>query len=472
MKKIITSMAAVAALSTVAFAATTLTYSDAPTTGFTYNEKRIAVVAYDANLTNATDLDGNTVTDTGIIYTPSVKLAVSNFVTVKLTGGAKFLGAATDWVLKDAGGTEYATTINASATMTELEFQVATEIPASTTLYLASKAVAGGDHLSSQIQLPKGTTGDVTLEFSARSDGGSVLGLAAASTVIFTGENDKEPSATLQCNEAKINSETLSSFVPATTDNPATTQNTVSCYFNLTAYTPSNIDFDLSDTNITLITTGAAFSDGNVTDVDGYFSDDTSNGSTGMTFSNTGASLATATNKEIKFTLTNTTDKIDTNQVDAKVTVGYNSAVLTTGVAATGISHTTTLLDTSKAMSYILSTYKANILNLRSNAANGTETYIAIYNNSDADTTVKATVTNPDSTEFVLDNIATIKANSSKNISFGSLVALNDSLLNGAQVDITMPIDALKGDVVAFQNQPAGRIGLRVVDNNGKTKGN
>jgi len=468
MKKIITSAAVAAALTTGAFAATALTYSDAPTTGFTYNEKLIAVVAYDANLTNATDLDADTDKDTGIVYTPSVKLAQSNFLTVKLTGGAKFLGSAVDWKLTDINNSVYATTINASETMTELEFQVAKDVPASGALYLTTGVA---DANKSAIQLPKGTTGDIKLEFSARSDGGSVIGLAAVSTVIFDGVSDKAPTATLDCNEAQIDSTTLSKFVANESDTPKTTTSAVSCGFTLATYTPNNIDFNLTDTNLTVVTTGGAFVDGNVTNFGGLLGVPTSNGTTGMTFANINSPLAPIASSELRFTLTNTTKKIDTNQIDAKVTCAFNKAVLAPSTASKVINHKTTLIDTSKAMSYLLSTYKANILNLRYNSANVTNTYINIYNNSAADTVAKATITNPDATTVEIASLATVPKNGMTTVNFGTLMTSNPSVKVGAQIDISMPIDAKLGDVVVFQNQPTGRSALRVVDNNGKSKG-
>jgi hypothetical protein len=456
MKKIITSAAVAAALTTGAFAGTASFTTKTYNVNFTSKQTNGYVDFYDASVDNNLSKQ--------IIIKPTATVNNKNLIEATLSSGATFNGVAENWKIMTGDGNITATGAQLSADKTTIKF-IANEktVPADKNSTLSYKTL--GDY---NLTIGSGATEDIKVSFTGKDNENDIVLDGVTSEVKLYTKEDKKPSMTLSCAKAIVDSTTGNTFITAAaTAAPAVAATTVGCNTTFTAYQKSMIDFDTSKVTAYLDFTSIPYADGNIT-ITGFASP-TANKITTTTdglrvsLMDANASMLTAdANGTATFTLKSGVGQLDTKQIkaSAKLIFSGNKNEEVQLVAA----------DTD-AMSYELRTYKATILNMRSNVGNGTETYIGIYNNSDADTTAKATVTNPDGAVFVLDNIGTVPKNGKLNTKFSTLVGMNSSLLNGAQVDITMPIDALKGDVVSFQNDPAGRTGIRVVDNNQKTKG-
>jgi hypothetical protein len=459
MKKIITSAAVAAALTTVAFAGTASFTTKTYNVNFTSKQTNGYLDFYDAaadnNLSNQ------------IIIKPTATVNNKNLIEVTLSSGATFNGTAENWkIITGTDGNITATGAQLSADKTTIKF-IANEktVPADVNSTLSYKII--GDY---NLTIGSGATEDIKVSFTGKDNENDIVLDGVTSEVKLYTKEDKKPSMTLSCAKAIVDSTTGNTFIAAAaTAAPAVTGTTVGCNTVFTAYTASDIDFDTSKVTAYLDFTSIPYADGNIT-ITSFNDNNTANKITTTTDglrvslidSNTSMYNADA-NGTATFTLKSGVGQLDSKTIKASATLVFSGDK----------NEEVQLVDAdTNAMSYELRTYKANVLNLRSNATGTVNTYMKIYNNSDAETKVKATVTNPDGATVELADVVTIGKNSSETVSMSQLKTLNATIANGAQVDLTMPIDALKGDVVAFQNDSTnGKTGMRVVDNNQKTKG-
>jgi len=457
MKKIITSAAVAAALTTGAFAGAAAFTAKTYNVNFISKQTNGYVDFYDASTENNWSKQ--------IVIKPTATVNNKNLIEVTLTSGATFNGTAEDWLIYNDDNTTFsATGAQISADKTTLKLIVnADTIVANRKATLSYKVV--GDY---NLTIASSATENIKVNFTAKDNENDItLDGVTATATLYTKE-DKKPTFTLSCANAIVDSTTGNTFIAAAaTAAPAVASTTVGCNTVFQSYTSSDIDFDTSRVTAYLDFTSIPYADGNIT-ILGFASptvDKITTTTDGLRVSliDTNTSMFTTdANGTATFTL-----KSGVGQLDSK-TIKASAKLIFSGDKNEEVQ----LLNAdTNAMSYELRTYKASVLNLRSNPANTINTFIKVYNNSDVETKVKATVTNPDGTTVELADVITVGAKGSATLSMSQLKTLNTTIANGAQVNLAMPIDALKGDTVASQTDSTGKQGLRVVDNNQKSKG-
>lgn len=447
MKKIITSAAVAVALSAAAYAASTGAYNGGTT--ISYNTVAVAETAVDIN-------------NSDLVYTSDFNFNANDFIIVKLTGGAEFTDV-DNYAIYD-GETQVAELFTATSA-SELKFRVSAD---ELIVRNGNYTIRSGEQTNTTITLAEGSTGDVTAQITATDGFGTAISVATANIDMLEAQTHNI-TLSLDCgtNPAVVDSETRNQFIDL--DDGYVGSDWAECNVKVTdPSAAADIDFDYEDANFTYDITGINFADGVV-----YAGTEVSQSTTGAD------SVRILTDNEpiyygedyVGFGLDEDAANLDTVQMYLTVTANYGSVDANGDYTIDLENASLTLLEDKEAMGYVLTTYKANVLNLRANATGSVNTFMKIYNNSDAETTVKATITNPDGTEIVLENVKTIGAGGSETVSMLDFKTANSSVANGAQVDLTMPIDAKSGDVVAFMNDATGKTGVRVVDNNEKSKG-
>jgi len=448
MKKIITSAVVAAALTTVAFAGTVGLHSH--TSMFaTYSKTYTADEARDFNLT-----DVNGTSPAYLEYNTTATINNKNVVEVTLGDGATFGGAANDWTIVQTSGVNSGEIVATGAQMV-----------GSTLKFIANeKTLPSGEsarfEYKASVELPftlaQGADKDISLTISGKDNENDItLDGAAASIDIFqVGDTALEP--VINCADKAIvgiDSEDKSRFTAAS----RVTTTTVACTMNVPMVVAQNIDFDYSDVNLTVSVVGGNFSDGNFSSglgTPGTFSDTT------PTMMNNNF-VTTDLNETWTYTLAGDNDLLSTTfdvQVEAKFIIDDNKTA------------TITDADDVKDMEWELSVYKAEVLNMRSAPTNGKETFVTMYNNSQASSTVSATVTNPDGTKVSITDLGTVEKSSSLVISAADIMAKDSTIVNGFKVELYLDgVANQDGDAVAFQRSNFGQVGLRLSDNSGDT---
>lgn len=444
MKKIITSAAVAAALTTAAFAAGSVAISTHGNQPFaTYSKVYVADEARDINMTDI-NVSGNAYLE----YNTSATINNKNVIEVTLSDGAKFGGAANDWIIYDVTNTQ---TVATGAQMV-----------GSTLKFIANDktfpAGANGQFkYKNSIEVPftlaKGADKDITITISGKDNENDIVldGAAATATLFEVGESALEPVIT--CADATvvaIDPDEKSRFVAA----GSTTATTAACKFGIAQPAVQDIDFDYFDVNITVSVEGGNFADGNFSD-----GTDTFSNTVDVEYQNdfTSADL----NKTFTYTLAGDNDLVSTTfdiQAEAQFIIDDN------------MTATLTDADDTKDMEWELSVYKAEVLNMRSAPANGKETFVTMYNNSLAASTVSATVTNPDGTKIPLTGLGNAEAGSPVVISAADIMAADATVVNGFKAELYLDnVPNQEGDAVAFQRSNFGQVGLRISDNSGNT---
>jgi len=449
MKKIITSAAVAAALTTAAFAAGSVAIQNHGTPTFaTYSKVYVADEARDINMT-----DINASGAAYLEYNTSATINNKNVIEVTLSEGAKFAGAANDWSLYDITNSQVVAT--------------GAQMVGSTLKFIANdktfpSAANGRFEYKGSTQIPftlaQGADKDITITISAKDNENDITldGAAASADLFKVGTSALKPVINCADNAVvAINPDDKSRFVAAGTTVTATT---ATCKFDIAEPVAQDVDFDYSDVNLTLSVAGGNFKDGNFSTANGApgtFSD------TVVTEYNHDFTVTGDFNDTLTYTLAGTNDIVSTT---------FDMTVVAQFIIDDNKTATITSADDTKDMEWELSVFKAEVLNMRSAPENGKETFITMYNNSLIPSTVSATVTNPDGTKIQVTGLGTVEKSSSIVISAAAIMAADATVVNGFKVELYLDaVQSKDGDAVAFQRSNFGQVGMRVSDNSGNT---
>jgi hypothetical protein len=482
MKKIITSAAVAAALTTGAFAGSSIFVNKTGTTNnpVGFNTDYTSTRAADVNATDNVAIDTFGLEDGDIVieYVANVALKENDIITLKLEGGAKFLGAATDWSLNN-GTNAMATGANISADGSELKLIVtatgATTLAASKITPMYLNTTTTNTELSVTFGLPSGQSSEVKLSALATNSTGAVTysDAAVSATKVLVPAETKFKVATASCDtDGSVAVETTErkEFTAATVN--GLNKKTVAC--TLTVSQDTTAPVAVVDYNYETSGLKVAFEEGD-------FNNDQTFVAAGLTrdttdeklFTRTYAAPGTPTNADdftsssfpfiytlkddadISPLLTSATFKANVRIVDALDPMNGNKVEINKEAS-------TNPLDT---FGWKLNSYVAEVLNMRSNADGTVNTYIKVYNNDDKATDVVVTVTDKDGNLKDPVTMATLGANgASMTISATDILAKVPGLVNGYKVQISMLSGSDKGDVTAYQVIRGSVASLRVTD--------
>jgi hypothetical protein len=445
MKKIITSAAVAAALTTGAFAAAAALTSGA-TTSDSYN--KLLVAAMDSA---SVDVNTSNVAYVGSGFNANYK------ITLSVTGGAKFDATKGIDIWTDDNKSDAVINTDFSDDNTSVTYTVSnTPIAAGTRLTFAYNEANG----TLPLILPKGTTGDISLKLTAldHNDKDMPNAKAQLAAALVTAKENKA-TGTLACNttnKVAIDTVDRKEFLSVSTKVKEFTCKLTTDHGDISA----DIDFNYTDVNATIAFSGGDFNNGKFV---------TSGGATASTDGKTltiASPIADNNATTFKYVLNTDSSTLAPATFAAKVDYGYKASP-----DATVTKNSVNAVDAENALEWTLDVYVAKIINVAHAVATSTKSMLKVYNNSNEDTTVKLKVYNVDGTEqdiALTDN--TLKANSSRLIMTGR--ELPDTLVNGYVAEVSLDVEATEGDVVAYQNSSIGKVELKVIDENNKNNGN
>jgi hypothetical protein len=443
MKKIITSAAVAAALTTGAFAAGTLTSGAA--TSDSYN--KLLVAAMDSA---SVDVSTTNVAYVGSGFNANYK------ITLSVTGGAKFDASQPIDIWTDDNKSDAVINTEFSDDNTSVTYTVSnTPIAAGTRLTFAYDEANG----TLPLILPKGTTGDIGLKLTAldHNEKDMLNAKAQLATALVTAKENKV-TGTLECdtdNKVAIDTVDRKEFLSVSTKVKEFTCKLTTDHGDISA----DIDFNYTDVNATIAFSGGDFNNGKFV---------TSGGATAST---DGKTLTIANGivdnnaTTFKYELNTDSSTLAPATFAAKVDYGYLVS------DATVTKNSVNAVDAENALEWTLDVYVAKVINVIHNAGSSVKSMIKVYNNSNEDTTMKLKVYNIDGTEtdIPLADDALAKKTSRLIMTGRELPA---TLTNGYTAEISLDVQATEGDVVAYQNASFGKVELKVIDENSKNNGN
>ena len=457
-KKLGLSAVVAAALATTTFAAD----ANLTATATTYNS------VYTATLSGSVASPEN-----ALNYATSVDLLEGNMITLTLDSGATFPGSAINWRLDDNLSATAAEGVSIDGAVLKLRVTAAGFTASADNVgSFVYDATTNDDNVS--FSFNSAATADITMDIAVRDNVNDITltDAGVADVAIFTKETNSL-TATVDCgNNVVIDSTTKTAF----TVNAPTTALTAECSYDMLVPTESDIDFDYSDVNVTTVITGGNFTDGNFT----------------ATNSAAGAGALVNTNPAAVSnaqTFNEAGHDMDTNDYNSTFTYNLNQGNILssttfpivstmTFVGGTEIDLVTSASDTK--MTWELSTFSCTVKNMRSNATNGTNTHVKLYNDDSAIATVDVQVTaSTGGTAVNLTSITTVAAGgsatlSSEDIKAAFLAQEGTVLANGYKAVVTyQDTDKTDGDASATQtNTTTGTFGVRVNHNNTTATGN
>jgi hypothetical protein len=449
MKKIITSAAVVAALTTAAFAGATLS-GDFPKDSegkSTFNKNY---------MTNAA-LTVETNTTSGVAYT-GFGVKKDEWLVFTLEG-ADFNTTMDYVLLKD--GIAVTDPVNNDIKEKVAEFKLTGDINVTDTLVLGYHDSA--DVNKTVLILPKSADKDVTITATAQDATGTALKNSDTTVKTLIEMRDYTSKLDLKdCQTRLINSDDKSKFVEVSSDTT-----TATCVLDITMQDQATYDYNVSDANITINVSDVDFDEGNITSSVGADSEELNAAGTGIDII---GEDDTVTDRTITFTIDSgfTGDlTADTMSIAAELVVGSDTA-------GTTFSEPKTLATLAKeeAMKYLLSTYSATILNMKYDAASATETKLFVYNNSTTKTTATVKAVTASGEDLGTVHTFEIDANSVGRVFASALYGINPKMALGYKVTVDLDVDAKKGDILAQQVTPGGMIRLKETDNNTDNSGN
>ncbi|KIM06631.1 MAG: hypothetical protein KU28_07950 [Sulfurovum sp. PC08-66] len=458
MKKIITSAAVAAALTTGAFAVGSIQLTkplNVTVDPITFNKN---FISEDTNVSEY-------VKNVDINYTTSAKITEGSSFVVTLSNGGAFMGEAEEWKLESntsgAAGATGLSIENGSKLIMQVD---ATDMNASHLFSLKFKNNYGMDG----IKIKNGAADDITLSVEATTVVGNrtsdVGGARVDNKLILDSVDNVFPSDTLSCTKRTVNSDIGTEF----NKDPKTL---ATCTYTISGMpTMANIDYNTSDLNLTLSLDGIDYAEGNVTMVNSL--------ATSLALTNDGDTvIGKVANDDINDTYNLAFDltKSGGSPILGSKTLTFTSVVdynRTTALTPKKVTKQITLQNNVDSIKWELTTYSAEILQVGHNKAVGKNTFITIDNNSNTATKASLIVYPKDgSTAITLADFIDVPAKGSVTTNALAISAAASNQ-NNFKLNITMPIDATKGDVVAFQALNTGKTIIKVVDNNDDNNGN
>ncbi|KIM13336.1 MAG: hypothetical protein KU38_01395 [Sulfurovum sp. FS08-3] len=454
MKKIITSAAVAVALTTGAFAGA-IALND-PAGKITFNKNFISA---DTNVSNY-------VAGVDINYTTDAKIVKDSSVVFTLSNGGAFMGTANKWTLESNVTGKVATGLSLSDT-SKLVMQVdsAGDMNASHGFQLKYN---GSTAAMNMIKIKNGATDDITLSVEATTVAGgdkvAVDGAKVDKHLVIDSLDNVFPTDTLTCTTKTVNSDDRTVFNAGT----GNTKQATCTYVIAATPTMGDIDYNTSDLNLTLSVDGIDYAEGNVTITGGNLAAETVNGDT---------IIAKVANDEVNATynlvfdldLTTGTPLLGSKTLTLTSVVDYNTD---TALASNKVTKQTTLKNNVDSINWELTTYSADLLQIGHNTATGKNTFITIDNNGDTATKASLIVYPKDgSAAITLADFVDVPANGSVTVNAATISAAASNQ-NNFKLNVSMPIDAKKGDVIAFQALNNGKTIIKTVDNNDDNNGN
>lgn len=386
-----------------------------------------------------------------------------NVVYFKLNGGT-WAGTPTNYKLTYDNNTTGSTQTLAAAsvsTANELQFIITGSIANDKNMTVGYNS---GTDLN--ITIPATASGAVTIESRAHDNENNIAlsGASTATALTIANSITVTPTASVTCVDVVIDNTDKTRFVTGGT----TTPTTATCALAIVkpSAVATTLDWSYSDVNATITMTNGNLNDGNFT---------------AATVAGTTAGVVS-----LEQALNFYVDKDLTDDINStlKYTLSGNGSLTDTQFKSTVVlayvlngNKTQTPVNAVNSMKWTLPVYSATVVNMRSNTANGTDTFIKLFNNDSAlVASVDVTVTTADGRAIpTLAAYTTVPAKGSATISASAINAAitSEDLANGYTVVVGYSnIAKTLGNAVTTQrNADKSTYNMRTVDNSTITKG-
>jgi hypothetical protein len=443
MRKIITSAALAAALTTSAFAANILAVGNDTDgeKGQKYNTE------YLAHIPASIDVNETNVSYTGSGFNANYKISLA------VTGGAKFNRAAGDITLfLDNNASNAAINTRFNDENTSVEFTISGEPIGSGTRLTFAHDEANG---TLPIQLPKGTSGDVKLELTAVDHNGADMGTDASASYALYEAVENKVTGKLVCGKVAIDTTERKTFDVDNTDRDNNTTS-YSCILDTTKPTAANIDFSYTDMNATITYTEGEFELGQFIAATAVPKAMISSDKKSVTLYDTG--VINGSDHNFTYNLNSAENVLAPTTFTGSITYQYSAGTNgdVTGYSLEG-------LESSELQKWTLDVYVATVYGMV-HREGITKSIITVYNESTSDTTIELMAKSfgddtADTAIELTDN--TIAAGKRKTLITGRDIPAE---LNGYNLEITMDVEADKGNTIGYQNTSFGKVDLKVQD--------